>query len=81
MNKKQLAQFDIERFGWYYKDKSSDNCHLYTSKVKKFISTLLREQRNEMKRLNKLADKYAQVIAMVYDGEEVEEAEKNVGLR
>lgn len=45
------------------------------------ISNLLQKQREDIVKLEKLSNKYAEVIAMVYDGEDVEKAEKIVGLR
>ena len=40
-------EFSEERFGWYYKDRASGFCHLYTSKIKKFISEALSQAKAE----------------------------------
>ena len=55
------------------------------NKIKTFIHKKLQEERerasDELNKITKLADKYAEVIAMVYDGKEVGDAEEIVGLR
>ena len=56
------------------------NACVDVDQIKQFIQNLLDEKDGKIKRKDNLLNKYAEVISMVYNGEEVSEAEKSVGL-
>lgn len=49
-------------------------------RVKDYADWKIKELQKEYNKLDKLCGKYSNVIAMVYDGERVDIAEKRVGL-
>jgi uncharacterized protein (UPF0335 family) len=68
-----------ERWDKFYKDNYESG--FSSDDIKQFISDLRKKDMEELIKLKSLSDKYAEVISLVYDGENVEKAEKIVGLR
>ena len=82
----KLQPLLLEFYGWCKKKKSAifamPEGNIYSQKAH---DNILKAQREDLlKKIegqDKLLDKYAKVIEMVYDGENIKKAEEIVGLR